>query len=52
MAGAEKVGEQNTSVLEDFEVKRLPEFEARAGRRGCRALRASKSSYAKQANGV
>jgi hypothetical protein len=52
MAGAEKVGERNTSVLEDFEVKRLLELEVRAGRRGCRARGASKSSYAKQANGV
>jgi hypothetical protein len=52
MAGPEKVGEHKTSVLEDFEVKRLLEFAAHAGRRGCRARGASKSSYAKQSNGV
>jgi ketopantoate reductase len=52
MAGAQKVAEHKTSVLEDPEVRRPIEFEARAGRRRCRARGASKSSCAKQPNGV
>ena len=33
MAGAERLGEHKTSALEDFEVRRLLEFEARGSAR-------------------